>query len=137
MATRIALLVVCWVAIHTSARASTSSVAATGKPGAMTASQILQEFAKTQDRLLSCAYTVTTEDAWSERPGVNRKLYYEADVRTDATRAELRLYRWGDMTLPVGATRGKPPYAPFPREKAEYRHELGTARTNVDYLFWN
>jgi hypothetical protein len=125
------------VAIGAPAATTPSKPVGDGESKALTASQILQEFAKTQDRLMSCAYTVTMEDAFSEGPGRTRKLHYEAHVRTDATRAELRLCRWGDMTIPPNATRGKVQHAPFSREKAEYRHDLWTAQTNFTYRFWD
>lgn len=51
-----AILVVFMVAIRASATTTASRVVATGKPGAMTASQVLDEFAKTQKRLLSCTH---------------------------------------------------------------------------------
>jgi len=132
-----AIFLILLVAIGAPAATTPSKPVGDGESKALTASQILQEFAKTQDRLMSCAYTVTMEDAFSEGPGRTRKLHYEAHVRTDATRAELRLCRWGDMTIPPNATRGKVQHAPFSREKAEYRHDLWTAQTNFTYRFWD
>jgi outer membrane lipoprotein-sorting protein len=63
-------------------------------PVPLTATQVLDEFAKTQDRLLSVAYTATTTE---EVKKGNR--FYVAEVRTDANRAASRERSWGPGTL--------------------------------------
>jgi hypothetical protein len=69
-------------------------LAATGwaatSPVPPTAAQVLDEFARTQDRLLSMVYTVTTTEEVAKG---NR--FYLAEVRTDANRAASREYGWG------------------------------------------
>jgi hypothetical protein len=63
------------------------------KPVPLTANQILDEFARTQDRLLSMVYTVTTTEEVKKGSRFNA-----AGVRTDANRAASRDSEWGPGT---------------------------------------
>jgi hypothetical protein len=75
---------------------TSNAVCATAtNPVPLTATQVLDEFARTQDRLLSLAYTVTTTT--EEVAEGNR--FFIAEVRTDANRAVSRERAWGPGTL--------------------------------------
>ncbi len=92
---RLLLISLCgWLAVGTWAAT---------KPVPLTANQILDDFARTQDRLLSMAYTVTTTEEVAKG---NR--FYLAEVRTDTNRAASRDYGWGPGT--VDATSRADPY---------------------------
>ncbi len=71
-------------------------------PVPMTANQILDEFARTQDRLLSMVYTVTiTMEAKPDN------LFFVAEVRTDTNRAVSREQYWGH-SMPYRTSRVDP-----------------------------
>jgi hypothetical protein len=86
---RLLLISLCgWVAVGTWAAT---------KPVPLTAAQLLDEFARTQDRLLSMAYTATTTE---EVKTGNRfyQRFHGAAVRTDTNRAVSRESEWGAGT---------------------------------------
>jgi hypothetical protein len=82
---RLLLISLCgWLAVGTWAAT---------KPVPLTANQVLDEFARTQDRLLSMVYTVTTTEEVKKG-----SRFYAAEVRTDANRAVSRDSEWGPGT---------------------------------------
>ena len=73
----------------------------------LTATQVLDEFAKTQDRLLSLAYTATTTEEVKKGNVSSDPEFTVSEVRTDANRAASRQRIWG-RGLPSSPSQADP-----------------------------